>query len=306
MNTSNIVEKFSEMLAGEKNLSLQTIKAYQSDITRFLQKQNNLEITKQHIAEHIEFLQKLHFKQSSILRNISAIKHFYAFLYDEKIISHNPTINIVIKNRHKSLPKIVSENEITLLLQYFDSKTNANAVRLKTILHILYGGGLRVSELVELTIGSIIKDQKTKHMMLMVLGKGQKERIVPLHSIAAESIEEYLCIRQNFLPALTKYNNFLFPSKSQSGHITRQGLAKLLKKMALSVGLPKEKISPHVLRHAFATHLLSHGADLLTIQKLLGHKDITTTQIYTHVSIDKITNLVTTNPNLKKLSVLHK
>lgn len=299
----NLLDRFAEMLAGEKNLSLQTINAYKTDITRFLNKHDDFNVLPKDITKHIEFLRDSGFKQSSILRNISAIRNFYIFLFDEKVVSSNPTTNIRLKNTSKPLPKIVSENEIGRLLSFFALKTDKNAVRLKAMLHVLYGCGLRVSELVSLKTDSIINE--SGRMMLIVLGKGKKERIVPLNSIAAESVQEYMLMRKEFMRG-QEANDFLFPSFSKSEHMTRQGFGKILKKTASSVGLPQDLISPHVLRHAFATHLLSNGADLLTIQKLLGHKDISTTQIYTHVSIDKITKLVDGNKNITKLSVLKK
>ena len=301
MDAKIFLERFEEMLAGEKNLSLQTIKAYKSDVSKFLDRQDNINIEQKNITQHIEFLKNSGFKQSSILRNISSIRLFCMFLFDEKIVSKNSIVDIKIKNNQKPLPKTLSEAEVALLLSYFSNCTDENAKRMKAMLHILYGGGLRVSELVALPVGSVLQDTDTGRMMLIVLGKGQKERMIPLNNIAGNSVNEYLLTRKQC--TTTKHNDFLFPSKSKSGHLTRQGFAKILKKIALSVGIKKDNISPHVLRHAFASHLLSHGADLMTIQKLLGHKDISTTQIYTHISIDKIKKIVQDNVNLSKLEI---
>lgn len=297
MDIEAIVERFEEMLVGERNLSLKSLMAYKADIKDFLKyTESDVDIKKEKIENYIEYLNSKNVKQSSVMRRISALRQFFAFLCDEKIISQNPMIEIHLKNKNKPLPKVVSEEEIKLLLSYFEKKSNP---KLHAMLHILYGAGLRVSELVSLTKDSVIYDEESKRYVLLVYGKGNKERIVPLNDLAIEAIRVHLRnINEKF-----KSNQYLFPSYAKEGHITRQGFAKLLKELVLKVGIPPKKISPHVIRHAFATHLLSHGADLLSIQKLLGHKDISTTQIYTHVANDKIKTLVESNPNIKKLKV---
>jgi integrase/recombinase XerD len=231
------------------------------------------------------------------MRCIASLKQFFLFLYDEREIAQNPTIDIKMKATGKALPKALSEDEIRTLLDYFNTKSD---VRLNAMLHILYGAGLRVSELVSLTRDSITRIQQNNRTALLVRGKGGKERIIPLNNLAVEAVEAHL---EALAIKFRSSNKYLFPSDSKSGHITRQGFAKLLKKLATEVGIPESKVSPHVIRHAFATHLLLHGADLLSIQKLLGHKDISTTQIYTHISNEKIKQLVDSNPNIKKLRI---
>ncbi|MDR3031153.1 MAG: site-specific tyrosine recombinase XerD [Holosporales bacterium] len=294
MQIETLIERFEEMLAADRNLSLNTINSYRNDILKFLNSGCKLDSESIDIEKYVEYLRKSCIKQSSIMRNLSALRQFFAFLYDEKIIKINPTLNLKLKNQNKPLPKILSEAEIKSLLFYFDSKTNRNSLRLKTMLHILYGGGLRVSELVSLKKNNLVYDIETNRYMLIINGKGEKERIVPLNELAIEVLSEYI-------KSIDKNSDFLFPSSAKEGYITRQGFAKLLKKTAIEVGILPSKISPHVVRHAFATHLLAHGADLLTIQKLLGHKDISTTQIYTHVSNKKIKEIVENNPNIAKL-----
>lgn len=297
MKTELLIERFEEMILADKNLSKRTMESYKSDIKNFLNYTGDeVNIDKNMIQSYIESLQRKEMKQTSIMRSISALRQFFNFLQDEDIITNNPTSNIKLKPKNKPLPKVLSEREMQLLLSYFDSNRN---LKLKAMLHILYGSGLRVSELVSLTSDSIIQDEETKRYVILIRGKGNKERIVPINNIAISVIQEYLIMKSEKF----KFSKYLFPSKSKTGHITRQGFAKLLKEVAIDVGIPKEKVSPHVIRHAFATHLLSHGADLLTIQKLLGHKDISTTQIYTHVSNEKIKDLVTNNPNLSKLKI---
>ena len=297
METELLMERFEEMILADKNLSMKTIEAYKSDIKNFLSyTDHEISVDKNIIQNYIEFMKEREIKQTSIMRSLSALRQFFDFLQTENIITNNPTSNLKLKLKNKPLPKILSETEMQLLLSYFDSNRN---LKLKAMLHILYGSGLRVSELVSLTIDSIIQDEETNRYIILIRGKGDKERIVPINNIAISIIKEYLATR----PERFKSSKYLFPSNSKSGYITRQGFAKLLKEVAVDVGIPQNKISPHVIRHAFATHLLSHGADLLSIQKLLGHKDISTTQIYTHVSNEKIKDLVSNNPNLTKLKI---
>lgn len=297
MKTELLIERFEEMILADKNLSPRTMESYKSDIKNFLNyTDHEINIKSNIIQNYIEFLNEKGIKQTSIMRVLSALRQFFDFLQTEHIIKNNPTGNIKLKQKNKPLPKVLSEKEMQLLLSYFDSNKN---LRLKAMLHILYGAGLRVSELVSLTADSIIQDEETKKYIILIRGKGNKERIVPINNIAIDVIKEYLISKSEKF----KFSKYLFPSKSKTGYITRQGFAKLLKQVAIDVGIPRNKISPHVIRHAFATHLLSHGADLLSIQKLLGHKDISTTQIYTHVSNEKIKDLVNNNPNLLKLKI---
>ena len=297
MNIAAVIERFEEMLVGEKNLSLMSVKAYKSDIKEFLKySDKQINVSKIQIENYIEYLHSNNTKQASIMRKISALRQFYIFLFDEKLVNQNPMVDIKLKNKNKPLPKVLSEDEVKLLLSYFETKSNP---KLQTMLHILYGAGLRVSELVSLTKDAIIYDDETRRYALLVHGKGNKDRLVPLNSLAVNSIQNYLMK----LNQSSRFSQYLFPSRAKEGHMTRQGFAKLLKELAVEVGLPGNKVSPHVVRHAFATHLLSHGADLLSIQKLLGHKDISTTQIYTHVSNEKLKTLVESNPNIKRLKI---
>lgn len=297
MDIQSIIERFGEMIVGERNLSLKTLDTYRSDIRGFLQfTEGKLDVSRNVIQDYIEYLESKMAKQSSIMRKASSLRQFFAFLYDEKIVESDPMLDIKLKSKYRQLPKVLSEEELSLLMSYFETRKNP---KLQTMLHILYGAGLRVSELVSLTKDSMIFDETAGRYILLVKGKGNKERIIPLNSLAVESIRLYL----NSLPEDFKLSQYLFPSHSKEGYMTRQGFAKLLKSMAVDVGIAPQRISPHVIRHAFATHLLSHGADLLSIQKLLGHKSVTTTQIYTHVSTGKIRRLVESNPNIRKLKI---
>ena len=297
MDVIAIIDRFEEMLISERNLSLRSLNSYKADIKELLEyTKNEINVSKRRIENYIEHLNSKKARQSSIMRKMSALRQFFLFLSEEKLINQNPMLEIKLKNKNKPLPKVLSEQETKLLLSYFEKKSNP---KLQAMLHILYGAGLRVSELVTLTKDAIIYDENSKHYVLLILGKGNKERIVPLNNVAVEAIHNYI----SNLPEKVKSAQYLFPSRAKEGHMTRQGFAKLLKEVAAEVGIPIQKISPHVIRHAFATHLLAHGADLRSIQKLLGHKDISTTQIYTHISNEKVRALVEGNPNIKKLKI---
>jgi integrase/recombinase XerD len=297
VNIEILIERFEEMLAADRNLSIQSISSYTSDIRKFAKNYDVLKTNKEDVLNYIEKNRSDGVKQSTILRGISALKNFFKFLFEEGMIRTNPMVDISVKSKDKPLPKVLSQDEMMKLIEYFESNRD---LKLKTMMHILYGAGLRISELVSLTLDSINIDPETQRMTLIVRGKGGSERWIPLNDVAARTIQEYLSLRKS-----QEYTGkFVFPSTSKSGHCTRQGFAKILKKLSCDVGISPSKISPHVVRHAFATHLLANGADILTIQKLLGHKDISTTQIYTHVANEQVKRIVENNPSLKKISVL--
>ncbi len=290
--SQDILERFREMLIADRNLSKNSLDAYTQDIKQFLQYNNDLN----DITNYITYI-KANYSSATIMRKISAIKQFFQFLVDEKIITNNPTEKIHIKAKDIKLPKILTEEEMVRILQFFDDKKKS--LKTACMLHILYATGVRVSELITLKFSSILHDSATNTTSLLVLGKGNTERIVPLYQIAADTIMEYMKTVKNS-------NGFLFPSYSKTGHITRQGFAKILKHIAICSNIEPNRISPHVIRHAFATHLLEHGADLLSIQKLLGHRNISTTQIYTHVTYSKITDVLKNSIKLTELDIIKK
>jgi integrase/recombinase XerD len=296
MKIQSLIERFEEMLVAERNLSFCSIISYRSDIMRFLGEMDDIsQITRQHIEDHICQLRSNGMKTSSISRCTSALRQFFRFLLEEKVITANPMVGIKSRAKNKPLPNVLSMGEMQMVLLYLNNKKNK---RFKAMLYVLYGAGLRISELASLQLESVRHDDDTNRTFLLVRGKGGRDRIVPLNDLAVEVLVDYIKIRE---PNTSKY---LFPSRSKSGHITRQGFAKLLKKMASGAGIHESRISPHAVRHAFATHLLANGADLVSIQKLLGHKDLSTTQIYTHVSNEKIKHLVENNSNLSKLDII--
>lgn len=264
----NYIDVFLEALVAEKGRSEKTLTSYASDLTQADAALPNglINATESEIQN---YLSNLPDKASSIARKASSLRGFYKFLMLEKIIKTNPTKNIELPKRTRALPKLLSTSEIDLLIS--SAGDIKNSVRLRAMIELLYASGLRVSELCEMPLTAILGDH------LLIHGKGAKERMVPMHQGAQHALEKWLTIRGDI------DSKYVFPSNSASGHITRDGFFKLLKKCSVLAGIDPARVSPHVLRHSFASHLLSHGANLRAIQTMLGHEDISTTQIYTHV-----------------------
>ncbi len=237
----------------------------------------------------------------TVARRLSALRQFYRFMVSEGRRADDPVAAIDSPKIGRSLPKVLSEADVDLLLTAAARRTGPDGVRLVALLETLYASGLRVSELVGLPLTAIARDGR----VLMVRGKGGKERLVPLSEPAREALAAYLGIRDRFLVPARKALQapFLFPSRrSRVGYLTRQRFAQLLKDLAIEAGIDSKRVSPHVLRHAFATHMLNRGADLRSVQKMLGHADISTTQIYTHVLSERLNRLVNDYHPLAKSS----
>ena len=291
------IEAFLEMIVAERGASSNTIEAYRRDLTSFatyIQVADSsatvTKVTPEQINQYMMSLSKLGRKPSTLSRHLSALRQFYQFLVSENWASENPTATIDPPRPQRSLPKILGEKEVLTLLECARTQNTPEGLRLYAMLETLYATGLRVSELISLPFMAIHPNKSFLH----IKGKGGKERLVPLSEPALAAINTYLNVRPLFLKRAGPVGEkWLFPSKNNEGHITRQRFGQMLKDLALSSGLAPQKLSPHVVRHAFATHLLAHGADLLAIQKLLGHADLSTTQIYTHVVTDHLKNLVT-------------
>jgi len=272
----NYIDIFLEAMSAEKGRSQKTLIAYSSDLNQASEKIGDLLNAS---ADDIQnYLSNLDEKPSSIARKASALRSFYKFLMLEKIITKNPTSNLELPKREHSLPKYLSPDEIELLISSAgDIKTS---VRLRCMLELLYASGLRVSELCELPMSANLGDR------LLIHGKGAKERLVPMHEAAQDALHKWLNARGD------TDSKYVFPSNGASGHITRDGFFKILKKCAVLAGIDPHRVSPHVLRHSFASHLLANGANLRVIQTMLGHEDISTTQIYTHVLPEKLRETV--------------
>ena len=292
-----LVRLYLDMLAAERGAGVNTLAAYRRDLEEL---SSYLRRARRSIAAartadlraYLEDLSRRGLKATTAARRLSAIRQLYRFLYSEGHRSDDPAAVLEGPKRQRALPKILSVADVDRLLQAAAQCDPAaplparlRASRLACLLEILYATGLRVSELVALPIAAARRDAR----VIVVRGKGNKERLVPLNNAARGAIADYLALRA--LSGVTQ-SQWLFPSFGDSGHLTRQHLARELKGLARAAGLRADQISPHVLRHAFASHLLHNGADLRVVQTLLGHADISTTQIYTHVLQERLKSLV--------------
>ena len=284
MDLTYKIKDFLNYLLIDKKYSNNTIESYKKDLDTFLEffKKNNKEFTdinNKDIENYINFLKDKKLSEKSIARHISCLRGFYKYLILEKEIKHNPMDFVEMPKIRKSLPKVLSKEEVELLLN-IELKENYD-YRNKAMLELMYATGLRVSELINLKVHDI----DLKMALLKTFGKGSKERIIPIGDYALAAIYEYLTYyRDSFLKK--EYNDYLFLN-NHGKKMTRQGFFKIIKNLARQKGI-KTNFSPHTLRHSFATHLLDYGADLRSIQELLGHANISTTQIYTHVSREKL------------------
>lgn len=297
------IELFLESQAADRNASLNTLEAYNRDLNHFSKWVNKplLEISKNDIEQYIQYLYAEDLKVSTINRRISALKQFYLFLFNEQTIKSNPCLHIKTAKPPKILPKVLTSGQMGKFLDFLNTAKEPGHIRVKAILELLYASGLRVSELIKLPVNCLVKGA-TSQPMILVKGKGNKERLVPLNETCISALLAYLKVRESFVNS-TKSSSFLFASRSKDGCLTRQRVGQLIKETALEFGLDPQTISPHVFRHSFATHLLQGGSDLLTIQKLLGHSDIATTQIYTHVMPISVYQLVQKHhPIAKKIN----
>lgn len=281
---------FLESLSAEKGRGLKTLDAYENDLRGAESVVGNLltaDVSK--LQKYLAGISAQGAKSTTLARKTSALRSFYKFLTLEKIVSKNPALELELPKIGKPLPKYLSESEIeSLITSSCDFK---NSVRLNAMLELLYASGLRVSELCELPISGILGDK------LLIHGKGSKERIVPMHQGAQVALEKWMQIRSE---SESEKSIFVFPGSGKTGHITRDGFFKLIKKCAILAGIAPHRVSPHVLRHSFASHLLSGGANLRAIQTMLGHEDIATTQIYTHVKPDALAKLINEHHPLSK------
>ena len=289
----HLLEAFLEMLSAERGAAVHTLDAYRRDLLDFaghLRKKGRTFTngSAADIRDYLASLSAASLKASTQARRLSALRQLHRFLLDEDIRTDDPTSAIESPKRGRPLPKVVSETQTQALIDAAATVEGPEAVRLLCIVELLYASGLRVSELVTLSLAAASGDRR----MLLVKGKGGKERLVPLGAPAREAIKAYLQVRPRFLPPSERAQRFLFPSRGVEGHLTRRRVAQLLKDLAVKAGVDPGKLSPHVLRHAFASHLVAHGADLRSVQQLLGHADIATTQIYTHVQDERLRRLV--------------
>ena len=302
---AKLINLFLDMLAAEQGAGNNTLDAYRRDLTDFSEflgptGQGFASAETQALRDYLADLDARGFKSSSVARRLSATRHLFRFLLNERIRSDDPAAILSGPKRGRGLPKVLSISDVDRLLVH--AKTQAEApeasgllrlrtMRLYCLLEVLYATGLRVSELVALPLSASRRDAR----MIVVRGKGDKERLVPLNEASRQAMADYLAATETLKTEKKKnagVSKWLFPSFGESGHLTRQHFARDLKELAASAGLAPQLVSPHVLRHAFASHLLHNGADLRIVQTLLGHTDISTTQIYTHVVEERLKSLV--------------
>jgi integrase/recombinase XerD len=282
------------MLAAERGAARLTIAAYRTDLidlSRFLiTRATALEVADETaLHAYLAAPATALLAPRSLARRISAIRQFYKFLVVDGVRPDDPTVGLDTPRLGRPLPKLLSEGEVDGLLAAARAWPGEEGVRILCLIELLYATGMRISELLTLPFAAALRDPR----FLLVRGKGGRERVVPLSEPSRQALIVYLDCRGHFLPG-ARPSPWLFPSRGGEGHLTRQRCGQLLKELALKTGLDPARLSPHVLRHAFASHLLDHGADLRSVQQMLGHADIVTTQIYTHVLSDRLRRLVNT------------
>jgi len=298
------IEQFLEMMLAERGIAKNSLLSYKNDLLDFQKfldqrKLSVLDIQPEEIRNWIECLAKNGLQARSINRKISTIKGYYEFLISETYANYNPILIVDLPKYQSKLPSLLSINEVKSLLEYCEEDKTCEGIRLKAMIHLLYASGLRVSELVSIKLNDILVNKLSNIIgkMFTIKGKGNKERVVLINQVAINSLTEYLAIRHNFISKKKpKSNIYLFSSSSSEGHMTRQNFAILLKQAAIKASLDPLNISPHTLRHSFASHLLENGADLRVIQELLGHACISTTQIYTHIQISHLKKALELHP----------
>jgi integrase/recombinase XerD len=287
------IESFLSMMQAERNASGRTIEAYRRDLTGVCEalgvtSQGLLRVDEGDVAQFFNGLEAQALSAATMSRKRSSLRQFFRFAMSENLMSGDPSRKISAPKRGVKLPKILSRQEVDALIEAASQRDVAQGLRLKCLIEIAYASGMRVSEIVGLSLEVVVRDPA----FLIIKGKGGVERLVPLNPSARETIKAYLEVRPAFLAKGDKANPYLFCSRGAEGHLTRRRVGQLLDEAAIEAGIDPARVSPHVLRHAFATHLLEGGADLRTVQTLLGHADISTTQIYTHVANERLKEVV--------------
>jgi integrase/recombinase XerD len=289
---SAYVSSFLEMLSAERNAAANTQLAYRRDLEdfeAFLERREHDagNADARDIRDYVARLSHAGMSPRTAARRLSALRQFHRFLIAEGIRHDDPMTTVDSPKLGRPLPKILSEDDVQRLITAARERKGHEGKRLTALLEVLYAGGLRVSELVTLPLSAVSRDGR----FLIVRGKGNKERLVPLSPPARDALADYQQVRDTYLRE-AETSRFMFPSRGAGGHLTTARVAQLLKELALSAGLDPSQVSPHVLRHAFASHLIDRGADLRAVQQMLGHADIATTQIYTHVASERLKRMV--------------
>jgi len=284
------IEAFIEMLAAERGAARNTLAAYRRDLQDFAGGLDGplAAAGEEDIRRYLAKLARAGRAASTSARRVSALRQFFRFLYAEGVRTDDPSARIDSPRRSRPLPKVLSEDEVERLLAAARRVEGPEGLRLIALMEVLYATGLRVTELLSLPYPALTGERR----YLVVCGKGGRERMVPLSEPSIQALVEYEAVRPHFAAARAGAAPWLFPSRSKSGHLTRQRFAQLVDVLAASAGIAPSRVSPHTLRHAFASHLLARGADLRAVQMMLGHADISTTQIYTHVLQERLRALV--------------
>lgn len=288
------------MMAAERGAAANTLDAYRRDLDDFAARLGGrggdlVSASTPDLEAALAGMSRDGLSAATAARRLSAAKRFYRFLLAEGLREDDPAAALKGPKKQRPLPKILTEAEVDALFGAADGLDGPAGVRARALLEILYAAGLRVSELVSLPLAAFARAERCIH----VTGKGGRERLAPLTESALSAVADYRAVREAHLPKAStrraRAERFLFPSASAAaGHLTREQFARILRDLALKAGLDPARVSPHVLRHAFATHLLANGADLRSVQMLLGHADVSTTQIYTHVLEERLKTLVET------------
>jgi integrase/recombinase XerD len=301
MNGPAWAEAFLEMMAVERAAARNTLTAYGKDLgdaSGFLAGRGRdlANASAEDVEAYFAALGARGLSPATAARRRAAVRQFYRFVLGEGWREDDPARRVEAPRKGRPLPKVLSREEVAALIHAASTRDGAQGLRLNCMIELIYASGLRVSELLALPLAAVARDPA----YLMVLGKGGKERLAPLNDAARAAVKTYLEVRAGFLPKGSKANPWLFPSRGAGGRLTARRFAQLLDEAAASAGIDRERVSPHVLRHAFATHLLEGGADLRVVQTLLGHADISTTQIYTHVAEDRLREVVQTKHPLAR------
>ena len=291
-NNIELIEKFLEAKYAEAGLSENSIFAYSRDLEKVSIRINKplLNATQTELEKYFVHLEKLGYSQSTRARHLSSIKQFFKFCVEAGYMSNDPSSQLSGPKSAKSLPKTLTLEEVDALLKVAKThgQTEFQRARNECLMELLYASGMRISELMSLPVSTA----RGRPKMILIKGKGGKERLVPLSPPALNALDRWLKFRDKkedlSIKTGLKTSNFLFPSNSKNGHLTRNWFFNKIKSWAIEAGIRSESVSPHTIRHAFATHLLGNGADLRVIQTILGHSDIATTEIYTHIVNDKL------------------
>lgn len=300
-NADKWTDSFLQTIVAERGASPRTVEAYQhdlEDLSAFLSKKKIAlhRAKRTDLQDYMHTVVKNGLSERTQARRLSSMHEFFRFLYSEGVREDNPTELLDSPKIGKALPKYLTEKEITDLIDTASKKEN---MRLSVLLELAYASGMRVSELVGLPLTAVLQEGQ----MVMITGKGGKQRMVPLNDIAYRRLDNWLIDGRNRFLSRGSKSKWLFPSSSGTGHYTRDGFYKALKELALECDIDPKRVSPHVLRHSFASHLVAHDADLRSVQKMLGHSDIATTEIYTHVMEDRLKKIISQK---HPLSNIHK